>query len=66
MIPNSSNNSYIIEEGIFVLDKMDDVSAILILDHSSGCFFYPNPFCRDEINSPEIINFINMTEDAEV
>ncbi|WP_155399372.1 hypothetical protein [Methanosarcina mazei] len=45
---------------------MDDVSAILILDHSSGCFFYPNPFCRDEINSPEIINFINMTEDAEV
>lgn len=66
LIPNSSNNSYIIEEGIFVLDKMDDVSAILILDHSSGCFFYPNPFCRDEINIPEIINFINMTEDAEV
>ncbi|AKB28684.1 hypothetical protein MSSIT_1965 [Methanosarcina siciliae T4/M] len=66
LIPNSSNNSYIEEEGIFVLDKMDDVSAILILDHSNNCFFYPNPFCRDEINSPKIINFINMTEDAEV
>ncbi|AKB24913.1 hypothetical protein MSMTP_1444 [Methanosarcina sp. MTP4] len=66
LIPNSSNNSYINEEGIFVLDKMDDVSAILILDHSSDCFFYPNPFCRDEINSTEITNFINMTEDAEV
>ena len=60
LIPNSLNNFYINEEGIFVLGKLDDVSAILIIDHNCKCFFYPNPFCRDEINNPKIINFVTI------
>jgi hypothetical protein len=64
LIPNSLNNSYISEEGIFVSGKINDVSAILIIDHNNNCFFYPNPFCNDEINDPEIKNFISTTESA--
>lgn len=67
LIPNNDQLSYIDKnnEGIFVSDKMEDVSAVLLIDHNRKCFLYPNPFCREEINNPKIINFINMTEDAE-
>lgn len=53
-------------EGKFVSDKMEDISAILVIDHNNKCFFYPNPFCRDEINNPKIVNFINTNENVQV
>jgi len=61
LIPNNDKLSYIDKnnEGIFVLNKMEDVNAVLLIDHNRKCFFYPNSFCRDEINNPKIINFIN-------
>ena len=61
LIPNNETLHCINEnnEGKFVSGKMEDVSAVLLIDHNRKCFFYPNPFCRNEINNPKIINFIN-------
>lgn len=68
LIPDNETLSYIDQknEGIFVSDEMKDVSAILIIDRKNKCFFYPNPFCRDEINNPKIVNFINTNENVQV
>lgn len=60
LIPDNDNFLYINREGIFVLDKMDDVSAVLLIDHNRKYFLYPNPFCRDEINNLKIVDLISI------
>jgi hypothetical protein len=50
LVPNNETLNCINKdkEGKFVSDNMEDVSGVLLIGHNNKCFFYPNPFCRDE------------------
>lgn len=59
IIPN--DYTYRSEEGLFVSDPlMKNVSAVLFKDMFGNVSFFPNPFCFNEINHPNLQEIIGL------